>query len=460
MKTIKLFLASSNELEAEREKFEIEVYRKSKRWAKKGVSLHLVKWEDLADKFNENGLQETYNQEIEAADIFVMLAYTKVGKYTAKEFKVALESYLNQHKPFIYTYFKKPNGISTEPSLAVFLKKLDKLKHFPRQYSDFNELWNLFNKELDRILDDGLLEPPLNPLITKSEEPVATYDQQTQNESQTYDHTEYFKTQQNLIKDLLVAIKDKTLFIELCGFCKIHPETTSGEVLFTNLLNRFTANTMDVFDLLLQAGEITLKKDASREAAENLQTLFILFFSLTVPPRNALFRQLIKLPVYTAIQAEIALAANYDLNPEFIPGDTGKPVPKGVINADSIVKEFGWDDEGVKNGVAHVLHEVVHKQKPATPLNQFDRETLNEEIRQLRNRIFNQMYYLLLDFKDPDARNHPLADPAKTALLNADDAFPDLPIVHIGEQTAPGEAKLIAKLNKLFDILKTHGQRS
>ena len=41
MKKIKIFLASSNELNPEREKFEIEIYRKCKAWNDKGVFLHL-----------------------------------------------------------------------------------------------------------------------------------------------------------------------------------------------------------------------------------------------------------------------------------------------------------------------------------------------------------------------------------------------------------------------------------
>lgn len=37
MKRIKIFLASSNELVADREKFEIEVYRKCKAWFEKYI---------------------------------------------------------------------------------------------------------------------------------------------------------------------------------------------------------------------------------------------------------------------------------------------------------------------------------------------------------------------------------------------------------------------------------------
>ncbi len=42
MKRIKIFLASSNELVTEREKFEIEIYRKCKAWFEKKVFFHLA----------------------------------------------------------------------------------------------------------------------------------------------------------------------------------------------------------------------------------------------------------------------------------------------------------------------------------------------------------------------------------------------------------------------------------
>jgi hypothetical protein len=50
MKKIKIFLASSNELIDEREKFEREVYRKCKMWFEKRVFLHLDIWEDLTSR--------------------------------------------------------------------------------------------------------------------------------------------------------------------------------------------------------------------------------------------------------------------------------------------------------------------------------------------------------------------------------------------------------------------------
>ena len=49
MKKIKLFLASSAKLKADRAQFEIFIYRKCKAWINKGIFLHLDIWEDYLD---------------------------------------------------------------------------------------------------------------------------------------------------------------------------------------------------------------------------------------------------------------------------------------------------------------------------------------------------------------------------------------------------------------------------
>ncbi|NTV45941.1 MAG: hypothetical protein HGB11_05365, partial [Chlorobiales bacterium] len=81
MKRIRIFLASSNELIAERERFEIEIYRKCKAWFDKEIFLHLDIWEDLSARMSDTRSQDEYNKKIREADLFVLLAYTKVGMY-------------------------------------------------------------------------------------------------------------------------------------------------------------------------------------------------------------------------------------------------------------------------------------------------------------------------------------------------------------------------------------------
>ncbi|MCF8247219.1 MAG: hypothetical protein K9J37_14690 [Saprospiraceae bacterium] len=158
MKKITLFLASSAELKPEREQFEIEIYRKSKAWTDKGVFLHLDIWEDLSARMGAEGSQSEYNKKVEEADLFILLAYTKVGMYTGEEFEKAFGQFKSKEKPFIFTYFKTPDGIVTDPSLEEFHQKLKALKHFYSPFKDSSDLWNQFNRELDRLVLDGFTE--------------------------------------------------------------------------------------------------------------------------------------------------------------------------------------------------------------------------------------------------------------------------------------------------------------
>jgi len=151
MKKIKIFLASSNELKDERVKFEIEIYRKSKTWSDKDVSLHLDIWEDLTARMSATRSQDEYNIKVKEADLFVLLAYSKVGIFTAEEFETAFGTFQSKQKPFVFTYFKDITS-GADSSLQEFKNKLENLGHFYSPYKDFNDLWNQFNKELDRLL--------------------------------------------------------------------------------------------------------------------------------------------------------------------------------------------------------------------------------------------------------------------------------------------------------------------
>ena len=150
MKKINIFLASSSELKPEREKFEIEIYRKCKSWFDRNIFLNLDIWEDMTARMSSTGSQSEYNKFVKEADLFVFLAYSKVGMYTEEEFQNAFGQFKSTQKPFIFTYFKTPPD-NAEDSLAAFKKKLSELKHFFANFSDSNDLWNQFNKELERL---------------------------------------------------------------------------------------------------------------------------------------------------------------------------------------------------------------------------------------------------------------------------------------------------------------------
>jgi len=123
MGKITIFLASSNELRSEREQFEIEINRKNKVWLEKGSFIYLDIWEDLSTGLSKSGSQSEYNIKVRSSDIFILLAYTKVGIYTTIEFEEAFENFQSTQKPLIFTFFKAPNGIITDPSLEEFQQK-------------------------------------------------------------------------------------------------------------------------------------------------------------------------------------------------------------------------------------------------------------------------------------------------------------------------------------------------
>jgi hypothetical protein len=155
MATIKIFLASSAELQPDRQAFEQLLYRRSKLWQNRGLFFELVVWEDFIDKVSDTRLQDDYNKAIRECDIFVMLFWTKVGKYTEEEFDVAYKAFKDKGKPIIYTYFKDaPPATTKEKSLDDFTKKLTgDLQHYKTVYKNTEGLLLHFWIQLDKLYE-------------------------------------------------------------------------------------------------------------------------------------------------------------------------------------------------------------------------------------------------------------------------------------------------------------------
>jgi hypothetical protein len=166
MKTIKIFLASSSELKTDREAFETAIYRKYKKWLPQhNIFLHLDIWEDYIDAMSKTKLQDEYNKAVKECDIFVLLAFTKVGKYTEEEFEKAFGQFQATNKPFIFTYFKNTQVFTNEineddmMSLFQFKKKLDSLGHFYTTYKNIEDLqFQFVANQLDKLLASNFLK--------------------------------------------------------------------------------------------------------------------------------------------------------------------------------------------------------------------------------------------------------------------------------------------------------------
>lgn len=161
MQSKKIFLASSAELKPDRDQFEIFIGRKNKDWHAKGVFLELVMWEDFLDAISQSRLQDEYDKAIKQCDIFVMLFWTKVGKYTEEEFEHAFKQFKSTSKPFVFTYFKDaPNSAGRDDltSLWTFQDKLKALGHFQTVYKNIEGLQLHFGQQLDKLVADGFIE--------------------------------------------------------------------------------------------------------------------------------------------------------------------------------------------------------------------------------------------------------------------------------------------------------------
>jgi tetratricopeptide (TPR) repeat protein len=173
MKTTRLFLASSSELMDDRKEFEIFINRKNKEWYKKGIFLELIIWEDFLEPVAQTRLQNEYNKEIAGCDLFVMLYFTKVGKFTEEEFDVAYEQFKSSGKPLIYPYFKEVDKatVVANPddfkSLCAFQEKLEKLGDYQRFYKNIDELKFKFNQQLDKLFDSGFIKSDQSGAIPK-----------------------------------------------------------------------------------------------------------------------------------------------------------------------------------------------------------------------------------------------------------------------------------------------------
>jgi hypothetical protein len=107
------------------------------------------------------GLQSEYNKAIKDCDIFVLLAFNKVGKYTAEEFGSAFGQFSETQKPFIFTYFKTPHTTTNREdlkSLWAFEDMLKELKHYKTPYPNIEGLREHFSNQLDRLAATGFIK--------------------------------------------------------------------------------------------------------------------------------------------------------------------------------------------------------------------------------------------------------------------------------------------------------------
>lgn len=159
LRTVRIFLASSSELEEDRDAFDLYFRQRNDRLKDQGIYLIIDRWENFLDAMSETRLQDDYNQAVRGCDIFVCLFFTKTGKFTEEEFDNAHRRFKEKGRPHIFTFFKNADAKVGElrkedlNSLWAFQEKLSRLGHYHTTYTHIEDLKLQFRDQLDRILE-------------------------------------------------------------------------------------------------------------------------------------------------------------------------------------------------------------------------------------------------------------------------------------------------------------------
>lgn len=157
MLTKKIFLASSAELLEDRRAFEEMIGRLNKDWRARddAFEFDVIRWEYFIDAMSKDGLQKEYNRAAAESDLFVMLFFTKVGRYTLEEFETAFAS-MAAGGPRIFTYFRNGSILTGDiddsiKSLLDFKARLKELKHYVTTYNNTEDLKFQFSRQLEEL---------------------------------------------------------------------------------------------------------------------------------------------------------------------------------------------------------------------------------------------------------------------------------------------------------------------
>lgn len=125
MKTIKIFLASSEELKPERLVIAELITKLNFLWAEYDISIRLVKWEYLDSSMGAQHKQEDYNDYLRQCDMCVVMYWTKFGMYTEIEFETAYKLFTSDGNLKQMAVMFKEEGGDVTPGLQDFRQKYE-----------------------------------------------------------------------------------------------------------------------------------------------------------------------------------------------------------------------------------------------------------------------------------------------------------------------------------------------
>ena len=172
MTKIKIFLASSNDLQEERDTIELIVSRENKKFESKDIQFELVRWEQLPQSFQPKRVQKFFNEKMLECEVLLALFYDRVGVFTLEEFQTALKSFENGKNPrHIFVFFKTgqiPFDEINDQLLEVqkLRKKIEHHEQIYCKYENLDQLTNTFKEQMHLIIKDYPGPPPVTDNTT------------------------------------------------------------------------------------------------------------------------------------------------------------------------------------------------------------------------------------------------------------------------------------------------------
>jgi hypothetical protein len=159
MKTIKIFLASSNDLQEERDAIELLVSRENKKYAVRGIQFEIVRWEQLLQSFQPKRIQDFFNEKMLECHSLIALFYNRFGDFTLEEFQTAYKSFKKGNNPrHIFVFFKSAlisNVQINEQIIQVnkLKKSIERHKQIYCTYENLDQLKFKIKEQMDLILE-------------------------------------------------------------------------------------------------------------------------------------------------------------------------------------------------------------------------------------------------------------------------------------------------------------------
>ena len=157
MKTITVFLASSNELNYDRNSFQALIAKLDDIYEPRGIRIKCRRWEDFPAYCTGERTQDVYNKTVRSCDMCICMFHKEAGQYTIEEFEQALDEYRTNHshpKTFVYIRALVKGEVETD-ELKAFKDELFKsIGHYWCNYACDDSMNLHFVMQLERLIPD------------------------------------------------------------------------------------------------------------------------------------------------------------------------------------------------------------------------------------------------------------------------------------------------------------------